>query len=116
MRGFTVRLRILAALSMTLGILAATIGFAGPVSAAPAKWVMPNVRNMVLNQAVKAVREVTGPAELKLQMVDLKNGQEVHNETNWQVCGQSPRAGSEISQKTKRVNLYVKRFNQQGCS
>ena len=109
------RLRILAALSMTLGILAATIGFAGPVSAAPAKWVMPNVKNMVLKQALKAVREVTGPAELNLRLVDARNGQDVHNETNWQVCFQSPAAGKVISQKSKRVALYVKRFNQRSC-
>ena len=114
-RGFTVRLRVVAAFSMTLGILAATIGFAGPVSAAPAQWVMPNVRNMVLKQAVEAVQEATGPG-LKLRMVDLKNGQEVHNKTNWEVCAHSPRAGRTISQKTKRVSLYVKRFNHRGCS
>lgn len=109
------RLRIAAAFSITLGIIAATIGFAGPVSAAPASWVMPNVRNMVLKQALEAIGEVTGSAELKLRIKDPRNGQEVHNETNWAVCAQSPRAGSKISQKTKRVNLYVKRFNHRGC-
>ncbi len=100
---------------MTLGILAATIGFAGPVSAAPAQWVMPNVRNMVLKQAIEAVQEATGPG-LKLRIVDRKNGQEVHNETNWEVCAHAPRPGQTISQKTKRVTLLVKRFNHRGCS
>ncbi len=84
------------------------------MSAAPAQWVMPNVRNMVLKQAVEAVQEATGPG-LKLRMVDLKNGQDVHNQTNWEVCAQRPSAGSPISQKSKRVNLYVKRFNHRGC-
>lgn len=109
------RLRILAAFSMTLGILAAMIGFAGPVSAAPASWVMPNVRGMVLSQAVKAVREVTGGAELSFNFRDPRNGQDVINQTNWAVCAQSPSAGKSISQKTKRVNFYVKRFNQKTC-
>lgn len=109
------RLRIVAAFSMTLGIFAATIGIAGPASAAPAAWVMPDVRGMVLSKAVKAVQEVTGPG-LKLRIVDLKNGQDVINQTNWAVCYESPRGGRPISQKTKRVSLYVKRFNHDGCS
>ncbi|MGB0876728.1 MAG: hypothetical protein ACPGXI_06655 [Mycobacterium sp.] len=110
------RLRLVAAFSMTLGILAATIGSAGPVSAAPAVWEMPNVRQTVLKAAIKAVKEVAGPAELKLRIVDLKNGQDVMNESNWLVCAQFPRPGETISQKTKRVSLYVKRFNQKRCS
>lgn len=110
------RLRILAAFSMTLGIVAATIGFAYPVSAAPEPWVMPNVRGMVLSQALKAVRGAAGGAELNFNVVDLKNGQDVHNETNWQVCSQSPREGRAISQKTKKVSLAVKRFNHKGCT
>ena len=100
---------------MTLAIIAATIGFAGPVSAAPADWVMPNVKDMVLKQALKAVHEVTGAAELNLRLFDMRNSQEVLNETNWVVCAQSPAAGKEISQKTKRVALYLRRFNQRTC-
>lgn len=110
------RLRILASFSMALGIFAGTIGFAGPTTAAPAAWVMPNVRNMVLQQAVKAIREVTGPAELDLRVLDKRNGQQVMNQTNWEVCAQGPSAGNEISQKSRRIVLYVKRFNQKTCS
>ena len=101
---------------MTLFVLAATIGFAGPVSAAPVSWTMPNVRGEILKRAIKTVQETTGVPGLKLKFVDLKNGQDVHNKTNWVVCWQSPRAGKLISQKSKRVNLYVKRFNQKSCS
>jgi len=108
-------LRILAAISMALAILAATIGFAGPVSAAPVEWVMPNVTNMVLRPAIKAIREVTAPAELKIRLQDRRNNQEPHNEANWKVCYQSPSAGKEISQKTKTVTLVVMRFNQKSC-
>lgn len=109
------RLRIVTAFSMTLGILAATIGFAGPASAAPAVWTMPNVTDLVLSKAVKAVEEVTGSAELNLRVIDRRNGQDVHNQTNWEVCYQTPRPGQPISQKSKRVALYVKRFNQKSC-
>ncbi len=109
------RLRMVAAFSMTLGILAATIGFAGPVSAAPGKWVMPDVKNAVLQRAIKDVQEVTGSAKIDLRLLDLRNGQDVHNKTNWVVCAQNPRPGQTISQKTKRVYLYVKRFNQRSC-
>ena len=101
----------------TCALAAATIGFAGPAAAATETvWVMPNVRNMLLQHAVNAVLDVTGPVDLDITPVDLKNGQDVINLTNWQVCYQSPRAGSEISQTKKRVALYVKRFNQAGCS
>lgn len=108
------RFRILAAFSMTVGILAATIGFAGPVAAAPS-WVMPDVRGAVLSQAVKAVEGVTGGAELDLRLIDGRNGQEVINQTNWMACAQYPGPGREISQRTKRILLYVKRFNQARC-
>ena len=112
------RLHIVSAFSVTLGILAGTIGFAGPVSAAPATWQMPNVKNMVLHKAVKAVRDAAGPAELNLNLEDSRNGQAVHNQTNWQVCYQSPSAGKTITQKAEAtyVYLYVKRFNQSGSS
>ncbi|MGB0971842.1 MAG: hypothetical protein ACPGVG_12910 [Mycobacterium sp.] len=112
--GFAVRLRTLAAFSMTLGILAATIGFAGPASAAPAVWVMPDVRGDVLKRAMNTVQEVT-PAKLDIRLIDRRNGQDVHNQTNWSVCSQSPGPGRAINQKTKRVYLYVKRFKQKSC-
>lgn len=110
------RLRIAAAFSMTVGILATTIAVVVPASAAPAAWVMPNVRGMVLSQAEKAVREAAGGTELNFYVADLKNGQDVHNKMNWEVCSQSPRAGNAISQKTKKVSLAVKRFNHKGCT
>ena len=101
---------------MTLVILGGMIGLAGPVSAAPGSWVMPNVRDMVLRQALKEIGEVTSGAKLSFRIVDKKNGQEVINEANWLVCAQHPRAGSPISKKSKRINMYVKRFNQSSCT
>ncbi|MCH9736477.1 MAG: PASTA domain-containing protein [Actinomycetia bacterium] len=100
---------------MTLAVLAATIGFTGPASAAPVSWVMPDVRQMVLRAAVKTVQESTGVSGLQFRYIDRRNGQDVHNEANWVVCYQSPTVGKKISQKSKRVNLYVKRFNQKSC-
>lgn len=76
---------------------------------------MPDVRNMVLAKAVKEVRKVTGSAELDLRIFDRRNGQDVHNQTNWVVCHQAPPSGEPISQKNKKVFLYVKRFNQKSC-
>ena len=88
---------------------------------------MPDVQKMVLRVAVKEVQEVTGSAEysvcstacprqgLNFKFLDARNGQDVHNLANWMVCYQSPSAGKEISQETKRVVFYVKRFNQQSC-
>ena len=40
---------------------------------------MPNVRNMVLSQALKAIRDVTGPAELDIRLFYRRNGQAVIN-------------------------------------
>ena len=76
---------------------------------------MPDVRNLVLSQAMKELQAATDSAELNIRMIDSRNGQEVINQTNWTVCAQSPSAGGTISPKTKRVNLYVKRFNQRSC-
>ena len=120
-----VRKQVLGAMAISCAMVAPTVGFAAPAMAAPVVvapqaptevWVMPNVRNLVLSQAVKAVRDVTGQAEIDLRMVDRKNGQAVINQSNWEVCAQSPAAGRAISQSTKRVFLYVKRFNQRTCS
>ncbi len=108
-------LRVLAAFSMTLGIFAATVGFAGPALASPVSWTMPNVRGEILSKAVKTVRETTGVQGLNFRFIDRRNGQDVHNQTNWVVCYQVPLVGKKISQKSKRVSLYVKRFNQKSC-
>jgi len=108
-----IRLRALAAIAMTLGILAATIGAAAP--AAAVSWTMPDVRGEVLKRAVKTVQETTGVEGLNFRFIDRRNGQDVHNRANWVVCYQVPLAGKKISQKTKRVSLYVKGFNQESC-
>ncbi len=107
--------RILAAFSMTLGLFASTIGVAGSAAAAPASWPMPLVRGMLLSEAVKTIQDITGPG-LNLRLIDLRNGQDVHNHNMWEVCAQRPRVGKPIWQETKKVNLYVKRFSHRGCA
>lgn len=105
------------AMVSTMAVLAATVGFAGPAAAVvddgaqspnPAPWVMPNVRRMLLDRALDAVYNVTGPADLDIRFISAGN-QNVFNYTNWDVCRQSPSAGAEISQKTMRVILQVSR-------
>lgn len=117
--------QVFGVMAMSCAMFAPTVGFAAPAVAAPVVvapqaptevWIMPNVRNMVLSQALKAVREVTGPAELDLRVRDLRNGQAVINESNWAVCSQGPAAGNQISQTKKTVILNVRRFNQRSCS
>ena len=71
---------------------------------------MPNVKGEVLQTALNDIRAVTGDVELNINLIPDVN-QEVLNMTNWKVCAFSPRAGNEISQKTKRVNLALKRLN-----
>ncbi|NVN52782.1 hypothetical protein HLY00_4492 [Mycolicibacterium hippocampi] len=119
-----VRKQVFGVMAISCAMFAPTVGLAAPAMAAPVVvapqaptevWVMPNVRNTVLSQAVKAVRDVTGDAEIDLRLIDLRNGQEVINQSNWAVCSQTPSAGGTISQSTKRVILYVKRFNQASC-
>ncbi|WP_370332364.1 PASTA domain-containing protein [Mycolicibacterium hippocampi] len=116
--------QIFVLIAATCATFATSVGFAAsatalpqpPASQAPAsEWEMPNVRNMVLQQALKSLDEATNSAELNLLLIDSRNGQQVINQTNWLVCAQSPSAGGNISQRTKRVNLYVKRFNQTSC-
>ena len=113
--GWAMQKQILVAVS-TMAVVAGAVGFAAPAAAVedvvpganPAPWVMPEVRSMLLDHAVDAVLGVTGPAELDLRLISAGN-QNVFNFTNWDVCRQSPSAGKEISQKTKRAILYVSR-------
>ncbi|MCG7580095.1 hypothetical protein [Mycolicibacterium sp. OfavD-34-C] len=109
-------------LKMALAALVAAcgvVGVAAPAAAAQegnsGPWEMPNVRGEILQRAIKSVQDVAGDVELDLRILNRLNAQEVINYTNWEVCAHGPSAGSEISKKTKRVNLYVRRPNTRGC-
>jgi hypothetical protein len=109
------------AFGMTMGV-AAPAGAANeapapaPQPAASAPLIMPELRTMVLQRAVRTLHAATGNAELDLRFINRKDVREVINQQNWEVCAQSPGAGRTISQKTKRVILYVKRPGSRGCS
>ncbi|MBX7435255.1 hypothetical protein JDV09_24605 [Mycobacterium sp. Y57] len=119
MEGTTMRSQIIAATVTTMAVSAGMIGFAGPATAAQdgnaGPWVMPDVRTETLSRAINSVLDVTGDVDLDLRILNRKNTQQVINYTNWEVCAQSPRGGSEISQKTMRVILAVRRPGTRGC-
>lgn len=76
---------------------------------------MPDVRSEKLSRAIDSVLSVTGDVDLDLRIQNRVSAQEVINYTNWEVCAQSPRGGSEISKKTKRVIFAVRRPNTRAC-
>lgn len=76
---------------------------------------MPNVRNMVLQNAINEILAVTGGTELNIVTDDTKGNREQLNLTYWTVCWQSPKAGNPISQKSKYVGLGVKRLSDPKC-
>ncbi|RZT18912.1 hypothetical protein EV589_3174 [Mycobacterium sp. BK558] len=92
-------------------VVVAMTGLAGPAAAAE-KWVMPSVGGEILETAINDVRAVTGDVELDLRFVPRHVNQVVYNYTNWAVCTTSPRPGSEISQKSKRVIFSLRRLNE----
>lgn len=114
--------RAIGAMVTAVAVAAGTLGAAAPAMAAQdpsganeAPWEMPDVRGELLSRAIDSVLSVTGDVDLDLRVLNRINTQEVINYTNWEVCAQSPRAGSEISQKTMRVIFAVRRPNTRGC-
>lgn len=102
-----------AMVSVAAAVMATAIGFAGPAAADDTAWVMPGVKGEVLQNAIDDVLSVTGPG-VDIGTYDVNSSQHQLNMTNWIVCGSSPRAGNEISQKSKSVTLSVARPNV-GC-
>lgn len=114
--------RAIAAIATAVALTGTTLGVAAPVAAAQepsganeGPWEMPNVRGELLSRAIDSVLDVTGDVDLDLRILNRVDTQEVINYTNWEVCAQSPRAGSEISQKTMRVIFAVRRPNTRAC-
>ena len=102
-----------ATVSVAAAVMATAIGFAGPAAADDTVWVMPGVKGEVLQNAIDDVISVTGPG-VNIGTYDVNSSQHQLNMTNWIVCGSSPKAGSAISQKSKKVTLAVARPNV-GC-
>lgn len=76
---------------------------------------MPDVKEMLLKNAIDTVYSDTDEPNIDIQTVDHVNGQHQLNLTNWLVCSQYPAAGKEISPKNLTVILYVKRPNARKC-
>ena len=97
-----------AGLCAAVGI-SASAALAGPAVAADPPWEMPNVTGDVLQRAIDEVLAVAAPVELKIKTIDTKGTREQINLNYWTVCWQFPKAGEQISQKTKTVSLGVRR-------
>ena len=95
------------------------VGVAAPAAAAqegnPGPWEMPDVRYELLQRAIDSVVAATDGADVQFDIRNRLSPNEVINYTNWEVCYTSPTAGSNISQKTKKVILLVRRPNTSGC-
>ena len=119
---------LIGTLATTCVLVAGTIGAAGPAAATTGKdgtirtpgsddmsWVMPDVKGMKLKHAIITVAHVTAPVELNFRTV-ARGHQPVINQEDWVVCGQSPKKGAKISQKTKKVTLAVQRPHDKSCA
>ena len=99
-----------------LAITGTAICAAGGASAAnDPPWTMPDVVGQTLQKAEDTLLAVTGDPDMDIRTSSPKINQEQINLTNWVVCYQSPKADGTISEKTKRVYLYVKRPNEKSC-
>lgn len=111
--------------SRVIAVVACAVLSAGLVGIAPASaddsstdaastWEMPDLDGMILQKAVEAVYAASGDPAFPIKPNN-PLGQNVYNLTNWEVCDQSPRAGREVTQKTKTVYVAVKRLNAKTC-
>ncbi|MFW0149654.1 hypothetical protein ACNUDN_07460 [Mycobacterium sp. smrl_JER01] len=116
---------LVAATVSTCAVLAGTVAAAGPASAHAddaqiqykepnAMWVMPDLKDEVLYRAEQDVEAVVENAPLTFKTVAV-NHEAVYNLEDWVVCGESPKAGTALSEKTKSVTLLVERPGAQHC-
>ena len=115
----------IAAIATSGAVLAGSLVAAGPAWAHAddaliqykepnAAWVMPDLKDEILFQAEADVEGVVDamPVTFKAQA---PNHESVFNLEDWVVCGESPSAGSTLSQKTKSVTLKVERPGGEAC-
>lgn len=107
------------------GVVAGSLAGAGPAWAHAddgliqykepnAAWVMPDVKDEVLFQAEADIEGVVDNMPLTFK-TQAPNHEAVYNLENWVVCGESPKAGSALSQKTKSVTLLLERPGAEHC-
>lgn len=77
-------------------------------------WVMPDLKGKVLFAAKQEVEADVENMPLTFNVV-APNHAPVYNLENWVVCGESPRAGAALSQKTKKITLLVERPGAEHC-
>lgn len=75
---------------------------------------MPDLDGLILEKALDAVHAAAEDPAFPIQINNAR-GQVVYNYTNWVACDQSPRAGREVTPKTKKVFIAVKRLNAKSC-
>ncbi len=106
-------------------VVAGAIATAGPASAHAddamiqykepnEMWVMPDLKDEVLFQAESDVETVVEQMPLTFQ-TEAPNHAPVYNLEDWIVCGESPKAGTALTQKTKSVKLLVERPGADNC-
>ena len=76
---------------------------------------MPNVKDMILSQAMDEIQAAAGPAEIEFETSDTKGRRKQYNMSNWSVCWQYPKAGVEVPQKNNWASLGVKRLTDNNC-
>lgn len=103
------------AVATTCALFAGVIGSAGPASGDDSSWVMPDVRNMILSQAMAQIRAAASPVEITFGTSDTKGNREQYNMSNWSVCWQAPKAGATVPRKDNYVSLGVKRLTDGNC-
>jgi hypothetical protein len=74
---------------------ASTIVFGPPATAEP-PWVMPDMKGMTLENAEETFSEAT-EGTLTLELFNAAGNTVVYNKTNWDICNQSPAAGTSLT-------------------
>ena len=117
---------LIAMVATTCAVFVGAIGSAGSAAAtkdgkvrSPGSddmaWVMPDMKGMVHKRAIIDVLHVAEPVNLNIGTV-ARGHQPVINQEDWVVCGQFPKVGVKISQKTKKVTFAVQRPHDQSCA
>lgn len=79
-----------------------------------AMWVMPDLKDEILFRAEADVETVVEEMPLTFKTV-APNHAPVYNLEDWVVCGESPKAGAALTQKTKSVTLLLERPGAEHC-
>lgn len=106
-------------------VVAGGLATAGPASAHAddamiqykepnAMWVMPDLKDEILFTAEADVETVVEQMPLKFK-TQAPNNAPVYNLEDWVVCGESPKAGTDLTKKTRGVTLLVERPGADNC-